>query len=63
MMNILESGAAQNPITHRRIDLGRLIEEVHSPIEAPEVYTQLAENASFPLVQFDWSMIESEGEK
>ena len=45
-----------------RIDLARLIAEVHSPIEAPEVYTRLAQNASFPLVQFEWSALSSETE-
>jgi hypothetical protein len=38
-----------------RIDLKSLIEEVHSPLSAPEIYTRLADNPAFPVVQFDWS--------
>ena len=46
----------------RMLDLGRiefdsLIEEVHSPREATEVYGRLAKERAFPLVQFDWSLI------
>lgn len=41
-----------------RIDFDRMIEEVHSPMEGPEVYTRLAESPSFPLVQFDWTLID-----
>lgn len=46
----------------RMIDLGRftlkdMIEETHSPEEAPEVYDRLAKNPSFPIVQFDWRML------
>lgn len=37
-----------------RLDLASLVEETHSPAEAPEVYTRLATEKSFPLVQFDW---------
>lgn len=37
-----------------RIHLSDLIDEVHSPKEAPEIYTRLAQEKSFPLVQFDW---------
>ncbi len=45
------------------ISLGRmnvidLIQEVHSPIEAPEIYRRLCEEKSFPVVQFDWSDME-----
>lgn len=40
-----------------RLDLGRLVEEVHSPAQAPAVYTRLAKEPSFPVVQFDWSQI------
>lgn len=47
-------------LAHRRIDFDTMIEEVRSPLEAQAVYDRLAENASFPLVQFDWSMISSE---
>lgn len=37
-----------------RLELASLVEEMHSPAEAPEVYTRLATEKSFPLVQFDW---------
>lgn len=37
-----------------RIKLSDMIDEIHSPIEAPEVYTRLANEKSFPMVQFDW---------
>ena len=44
----------------KRLDLGALIDEVHSPLEAKEVFGRLADDPTFPLVQFDWSMIENE---
>ena len=34
--------------------LGSLVQEVHAPEDAPEVYTRLATEKSFPVVQFDW---------
>ena len=37
-----------------RLHLSDLIEETHKPEEAPEVYTRLATEKIFPLVQFDW---------
>lgn len=37
-----------------RIKLSDIIDEIHSPAEAPEVYTRLANEKSFPMVQFDW---------
>lgn len=37
-----------------RIKLSDIIDETHSPTEAPKVYTRLAFNKSFPLIQFDW---------
>ena len=40
-----------------RLDLSSLVEETHSPEEAPEVYRRLATEKSFPLVQFDWSCL------
>lgn len=40
-----------------RIKLSDIIDEIHSPVEAPEVYTRLANDKSFPLVQFDWSKL------
>lgn len=41
-----------------RLDLAALLEEVHSPVEAPEVYTRLAAGGGFPVVQFDWTLLE-----
>lgn len=41
-------------LRYGRLDLARLIEEVHSPKEAPEVYTRLATECCFPIIQFDW---------
>ncbi len=38
-----------------RINLRQLVSEIHSPHDAPEVYKRLAEEKSFPVVQFDWS--------
>ncbi len=45
----------------KRLDFDVLIEEVHSPSEAVEVFARLAESPSFPVVQFDWT--KTEGEK
>ena len=49
--------AIQRLIVHDRLKLETLIDEVHSPAEAPEIYARLAKEKSFPLVQFDWSRI------
>lgn len=40
-----------------RIKLSDMIEETHSPDEAPEVYSRLATEKTFPFVQFDWRML------
>ncbi|MHB9034149.1 MAG: zinc-binding dehydrogenase, partial [Anaerolineae bacterium] len=42
-----------------RLNLAPLISEIHSPLEAPEVYRRLAfEYGSFPIgVLFDWSRL------
>ena len=40
-----------------RIDLSSLIDETHSPVNAPEVYARLANESSFPIVQFDWRLL------
>ena len=40
-----------------RIKLSDMIDEIHSPVEAPEVYTRLANEKSFPMVQFDWGQL------
>lgn len=45
-------------ISMGRIDYKQLIDEVHSPLAAPEVYDRLANDRHFPIVQFDWSDIE-----
>lgn len=37
-----------------RIRLSALIDETHKPEEAPAVYTRLAFDKTFPLVQFNW---------
>ena len=37
-----------------RIKLSDIIDEIHSPAEAPEVYSRLANEKAFPMVQFDW---------
>lgn len=37
-----------------RLNLSGIIDETHSPLEAPAVYEQLAKEKTFPLVQFDW---------
>jgi 2-desacetyl-2-hydroxyethyl bacteriochlorophyllide A dehydrogenase len=42
-----------------RLDLASLVEEVHSPQKAPEIYQRLAAGKNFPLVQFDWSQLSS----
>lgn len=38
-----------------RLDWSMMVEETHSPEEAPEVYNRLATERFFPIVQFDWS--------
>jgi hypothetical protein len=37
-----------------RLKLADLIDETHSPEETTEVFTRLAFDKTFPLVQFDW---------
>ncbi len=44
--------------TTGRLQLIRLLQETHSPAKAPEVYTRLANEKSFPIVQFDWRTLE-----
>ena len=41
-----------------RIRLGDMVDETHSPEEAPEVYNRLARKKPFPVVQFDWREME-----
>lgn len=38
-----------------RIKLSSLIEEVHSPRDAPAIFGRLCRENAFPIVQFDWS--------
>lgn len=40
-----------------RIDFDSLVDELHSPNEATELYSRLAREKAFPIVQFDWSLI------
>ena len=49
--------ALLNMLKYKRLDIARLVEEVHSPAEAPEIYDRLAKNAAFPIVQFDWTLL------
>lgn len=49
--------AIQKLVRLGRIEFASLVEEVHSPSEAPEVYTRLANEKAFPVVQFDWDRI------
>ncbi len=41
-----------------RIHLADVVSEVHSPQESPEVYQRLIHDRDFPIVQFDWKMLE-----
>ncbi len=38
-----------------RLHLASMIDEVHSPTQASAIYTRLANERTFPLVQFDWN--------
>lgn len=38
-----------------RLDLAAMIEETHTPEEAPEIFQRLIHEKSFPVVQFDWT--------
>ena len=49
--------AILNMIKYQRLDLAKLVREVHSPVEAPTVFSRLATEKTFPLVQFDWDLI------
>ena len=40
-----------------RLKLSNLIDETYSPEQAPQVYSRLATEKAFPLVQFDWSLL------
>lgn len=41
-----------------RIRLAKVIDESYSPRDAAKVYDRLAKEETFPLVQFDWRLIE-----
>lgn len=41
-------------LSGKRVDLLELLEETYSPKDAPEVYSRLASEPVFPIVQFDW---------
>jgi len=41
-------------IKHGRLTLSDLVGEVHSPSEAQKIFTRLANESAFPVVQFDW---------
>lgn len=38
-----------------RLSLADIVDETHSPSEAKEIYERLANEKTFPIVQFDWS--------
>lgn len=43
----------------KRVDMKRLVQEVHSPKDCTEVYTRLVNDKNFPVcVQFDWSSLD-----
>lgn len=50
--------ALMNLYRFGRLKLSALVDETHSPLDAPEVYTRLATEKSFPLVQYDWRNME-----
>ena len=41
-----------------RLKMSDLVEEIHSPAEAPEVYARLMVEKVFPVVQFDWTKLD-----
>jgi threonine dehydrogenase-like Zn-dependent dehydrogenase len=52
--------AVMRMLAHRRLDFKCLIEEVYAPEEAPAVFTRLATDKFFPIVQFDWTRLEEQ---
>ncbi len=42
-----------------RIEFSSLVSEIHSPSECEEIYTRLANEKHFPIVQFDWSRLKN----
>lgn len=49
-----EIKGVQNLCRFGRINLSELVEEIHSPQKAQEIFTRLANEKAFPIVQFDW---------
>ena len=49
--------AIQKMVKLGRLEFSSMVAEFHSPKEAPEVYTRLATEKSFPLVQFNWEAL------
>ena len=45
-------------LSMNRLNYKQLVDEVHSPLDAPEVYKRLANDKHFLIVQFDWSKVE-----
>ncbi len=45
-----------------RTHIASLVEEVHSPLDAPAVFKRLAESPAFPVVQFNWDLLNERGE-
>ncbi len=53
-----DNRALQKLVHTGRIDLKPLINEIHSPVDAPEVYDRLAFAKEFPIgVLFDWTKL------
>lgn len=50
--------AIQRLVRLGRLNFASLVEEVHTPEEAPAVYTRLATEKAFPVVQFDWTKLQ-----
>lgn len=49
--------AIQRLVRLGRLNFASLVEETHSPEDAPTVYTRLANEKAFPVVQFDWTKL------
>ena len=46
-------------IMGNRVNYKKMVSEIHSPVEASEVFTRLATEKTFPSgVQFDWSKLD-----
>lgn len=44
-------------LASHRMEVASMVEETHSPTDAPTVYARLCAEKFFPLVQFDWSRL------